>query len=128
MQVLLDTHALVWFLSGDKQLSAAARAVIEDENNPVLVSIACLWEIAIKASLGKLLLTDPFSVLFPAELANNGIDLLGISVAHTTAVASLPFHHRDPFDRLLVAQAIVERLAVVSADTMLDRYGVSRTW
>jgi PIN domain nuclease of toxin-antitoxin system len=92
------------------------------------LSTASLWEIAIKISLGKLALTEPFDVLIPAQLNLNGIELLEISVAHASMVANLPFHHRDPFDRLLIAQAQVEQMTIVSKDDTFDAYGIKRKW
>jgi PIN domain nuclease of toxin-antitoxin system len=128
MRLLLDTHSFLWFAEGDPRLSSAARALMEAAENTLLVSIASLWEIAIKASLGKLDLQEPFGTLIPRLLGEADIDLLGITVDHLTAVAALPFHHRDPFDRLLVAQAQVEQLPIVSHDAILDAYGTDRRW
>jgi PIN domain nuclease of toxin-antitoxin system len=99
MTLLLDTHAFLWFCQGDAQLSAAAKALIEDPSNRKLVSIASCWEIAIKVGLGKLTLGEPSGTYIPAALARTGFDILPISPAHATAVESLPMHHRDPFDR-----------------------------
>ena len=128
MKVLLDTHAFLWFIEDSPKLSAAARSVIEDGLNTPLLSVASLWEMAIKISLGKLVLTEPFETMVPEQLDLNGIDQLGIDFEHVTRVSKLPFHHRDPFDRLLVAQALVEELPIVSADSSLDAYGVRRLW
>ncbi len=128
MNVRLDTHTFLWFIAGSKNLSPKARKLIEDEANRVFLSAASLWEIAIKVSLGKLALSEPFETLIPAQLEMNSIEMLGISVSHTSQVASLPFHHRDPFDRLLVSQALTEEIPIVSADEALDTYGVARLW
>jgi PIN domain nuclease of toxin-antitoxin system len=128
MRLLLDTHTFLWFILGDPKTSAPAKALIEDENNEKLLSVASPWEIAIKASLGKLTLAEPFDVLIPREIHNNGFQLLPIRLNHLAAVATLPFHHRDPFDRLIVAQAIVEQMPVVRADAALDPYPISRLW
>ncbi len=128
MTYLLDTHALVWFMSGDSQLSARARILIDDEANELYFSVAGLWEIAIKYSLGKLNLHRPFDELFPAQLELNSINVLDISVEHLKTVCKLPFHHRDPFDRLIVAQSVVENLPIISTDAVLDRYSVNRLW
>jgi PIN domain nuclease of toxin-antitoxin system len=128
MRLLLDTHAFLWFVTANGRLSGAARAVIEDESNDSYVSAASTWEIAIKSSLGKLQLTEPYPVLVPREIDENGFIYLGIELTHTARVAELAFHHHDPFDRLLVAQALEEQLAVVSADAALDAYGVRRIW
>ena len=128
MNLLLDTHAFLWFIAGDSNLSKDARSAIEDENNTCYLSVASLWEIAIKVSLGKLELTEPFETLIPEQLAENGIELLDISVEQTALVASLPFHHRDPFDRLIAAQAQTEQMTLVSADEIFDIYDVTRLW
>jgi PIN domain nuclease of toxin-antitoxin system len=128
MRLLLDTHAFLWFIMGSPNLSAEARALIEDETNERFLSAASLWEMAIKSSTGKLTLSAPFDVLIPRQLSLNGIGLLGIEVAHAAVVSTLPFHHRDPFDRLLVAQAIVESIPIVSVDTAFDIYAVTRLW
>ena len=128
MRLLLDTHAFLWFFIGDASLSAPARALIEDESNEKFFSIASLWEIAIKTSMGKLTLSAPFDEIFPAQLSNNGIDLLPITPAHVSAITTLTFHHRDPFDRLLIAQAMIDQMGIVSADRALDAYSVTRLW
>jgi len=128
VNLLLDTHTFLWFIAGDSNLSKTARAAIEDENNSRYLSVASLWEIAIKVSIEKLELSEPFETLIPEQLAENGIELLDISVEHTALVASMLFHHRDPFDRLIAAQANVERMALVSADEVFDAYEVTRLW
>ncbi len=127
-RVLLDTHAFLWFVSGSAQLSPRAQALIADPTTEPLLSIASVWEMAIKISLGKLTIDAPFHTFISAQLRRNGIALLGISVDHTNQVVSMPFHHRDPFDRLLVAQAIVEQVPIVSADTVFSTYSTNRIW
>jgi len=128
MRLLLDTQAFLWFIADDPRLSVTARAVIEDPTNERLFSIASVWEMAIKHSLGKLVVADPFNRFVANELAGNGVALLHISLEHATALASLPFHHRDPFDRLIIAQAQSENVSILSSDEMLDRYSVRRIW
>ena len=128
MKLLLDTHTLLWFIAGSLNLSAAARTLIEDSANEKYVSIASLWETAIKISLGKMTLATTFDQLFPHQLVINGFDLLPIEIKHASAVISLPFHHRDPFDRILIAQAIEENMNLVSIDTVFDNYSVNRLW
>jgi PIN domain nuclease of toxin-antitoxin system len=128
VNLLLDTHTFLWFIAGDAILSKAARSAIEDEGNNLYLSVASLWEIAIKVSIDKLILSEPFEALIPEQLAENGIELLDISVEHTALIASMPFHHRDPFDRLIAAQAHVEQMTLVSADDAFDAYGVTRLW
>jgi PIN domain nuclease of toxin-antitoxin system len=128
VRLLLDTQALLWFLGGDRRLSVAARQAIEDLNNERLFSVAGMWKIAIKASLGKLQLHVPFATLFPGQLQANAVELLPIRAAHAAEVLVLPFYHRDPFDRMLVAQVRVEGASVVSSDPDLDPYGITRIW
>jgi PIN domain nuclease of toxin-antitoxin system len=102
--------------------------LIEDTFNQPFLSVASLWEMAIKVSLGKLELGQPFESLIPHQLKLNGIDLIEIKIQHTAVVSKLPFHHRDPFDRLLVAQATVEQMPIVSTDTTFDAYTIKRMW
>jgi PIN domain nuclease of toxin-antitoxin system len=128
MNLLLDTHTFIWFIMGSPNLSAYARALIEEVANEKFLSVASLWEIAIKLSIGKLTLSAPFDVLVPQQLSLNGFELLNIEIDHAAVVAALPFHHRDPFDRLLIAQAMVENMPVVSIDTVFDAYPVKRLW
>lgn len=128
MRFLLDTHTFLWFISDDESLSATVSELLESPDNDLLLSIASLWEMAIKVSLGKLTLEMPFLPFVLAQLQGNGIGILGVVPEHTGIVASLPFHHRDPFDRLIVAQAISEDVALVSKDEILDLYGITRIW
>jgi PIN domain nuclease of toxin-antitoxin system len=127
-QLLLDTHTLLWFFWDDSQLSGRAKALIEDANNRKLVSIASCWEIAIKVGVGKLDLGESSRTFLPREIASNNFELLPISLDHATMVEGLAAHHRDPFDRLLIAQSMLESLPLVSADVVFDQYGVSRLW
>jgi len=128
MKLLLDTHTLLWFIAGSATLSVSARSLIEDAANEKFVSIVSIWETAIKVSIGKMSLSAPFDVLFPHQLQINGFELLPVKVEHTSVITTLPFHHRDPFDRLLIAQAIKEKLTLVSADEIFDDYGMARLW
>jgi len=128
MRLLLDTHTFLWWLGDDPALSAKARSVIADGRNECYLSLASCWEMAIKSSLGKLRLSQPVERFIPDELSANGFQLLGIDFRHVAKVEALPFHHRDPFDRLLAAQALSEKMAIVSADTVLSEYGVRRIW
>lgn len=128
MKYLLDTHALIWFLEGDPRLSAHARSIIEDAGLAKSVSIVSLWEIAIKNSLGKLDLSQPFGELFPATLERNHIGLLWIAIAHLEEVTRLPFHHRDPFDRLLIAQARAESIPIIFVDSAFAPCAVQVEW
>lgn len=128
MRVLLDTHAFLWYITDDDQLSERAEAVISDGGNEVLLSVGSLWEITIKHGLGKLALKEPFGELMPRQLAVNDIGTLPIALAHLAVYAGLPLHHRDPFDRLLIAQAQSEELPVVSKDAAFDDYDVEVLW
>ncbi len=128
MRLLLDTHASYWYIEGEPQLSPTARTVIQDATNEVLFSPASFWEIAIKVSLGKWKLNRPYEDFIAIGLSQYGFQVLPILPTHTARLIGLPFHHKDPFDRLLVAQALVEQIAIVSADPALDAYGVTRLW
>ena len=122
-------HALfLWFVFGNVQLSEAARNAIEDEASTCFLSMASVWEMAVKVSIGKLPLEEPLDVFIPDQLQRNGIQLLPIHLAHALRVASLPFVHKDPFDRLIIAQGLVEPMPIVSADVVFDDYGVVRLW
>ncbi len=128
MRLLLDTHTFIWFVIGDPRIRPDLRERIANENNQKLLSKASVWEVAIKQSIGKLNFARPFRDVIEQQLATNGIDLLDISLAHIEIVASLPRHHRDPFDRLIIAQGIVENLPIISADTIFDAYPIQRIW
>lgn len=123
---LLDTHTFIWLSEDDANLPTNLKAVIE-EADAVYVSIASLWEIAIKLNIGKLSLQKNYETI-GSEIETSDITLLPISFADTVLVRSLPLHHRDPFDRMLVAQAISHSLAIISQDTQLDAYSIQRLW
>jgi PIN domain nuclease of toxin-antitoxin system len=127
MKLLLDTHTFLWFINDDPRLSAKAKALLESEAD-VLLSIASLWEIAIKTSLGKLSLPDAYDQFIPQQVTLNDFELLPIDISHLSMVSTLPFHHRDPFDRLLVEQSMVEKVPIVSADSIFKRYAVAQIW
>jgi PIN domain nuclease of toxin-antitoxin system len=128
MRVLLDTHAFLSWIADDASLSRRARETIASAENDCLLSAASCWEIAIKASLGKLEIDGTVERFVPHHLAVNGFAELPVDVRHAAGVARLPFHHRDPFDRLVVSQALAENLAIISADPIFRRYGVKRIW
>ena len=128
MRLLLDAHTVLWFVWDDIQLSANARALIVDPSNQKLVSAVTYWEIAIKVSIGKLDLGEPYRAFIPREINRNNFDTLPVSIDHAAVVSSLPFLHRDPFDRLLIAQAIVEQMPIVSRDTAFEAYPITRLW
>jgi len=124
LRLILDTHAALWWLTGDSRFGASAEAEIADATNQVLLSAAVVWEVAIKRSLGKLEVPDDLA----ATLLAGGAEPLPIGLEHAAAVEALPWHHRDPFDRLLIAQAIVERAALVSHDAAFSAYDVRVVW
>lgn len=128
MRVLIDTHAFLWWIEGDRALPGRARRMIADRENDCLLSVASVWELAIKSSLGKLKLTVPVQRYVVDNLAANSFGLLDIRLPHLGSIEGLPRHHGDPFDRLLVAQALAEDLPIVTADPIFRRYGVRRIW
>jgi PIN domain nuclease of toxin-antitoxin system len=127
MKLLLDTHAFLWFVTGDPRLSRRARRTIESDDAEPLLSAASVWEMAIKVSLGRLVLPTPVDEYIDEKRAE-GFGMLSIDWPHAAAVEKLPFLHRDPFDRLLAAQALTERLSLVSADPVFREYGVKVIW
>jgi PIN domain nuclease of toxin-antitoxin system len=128
MKLSLDTHALLWFLADDPKLSATAKGAIEDPANERWLSPISLLEIALKNRIGKLPLPAPFGALFPSSLVAEDIHLLPIEARQIEPLTTLPFHHNDPFDRVIAATSQVERLRLVSVDAILDAYGVTRLW
>lgn len=128
MGFLIDTHTLLWWVEDDPRLTANARNTIADADHICHVSVVTPWEVAIKASLGKLKLAKPVGRYFAEHLAANDFRLLGVSLEHAAAVEGLPLHHRDPFDRLLAAQARYEGITLISRDAVFDHYGVARIW
>ena len=128
MRVLLDTHALLWWLAGDDRLSLRARGVIADRRHEIVVSAASAWEVATKHRIGKLPGAGPLAVDFAREIERQGFTPLAISLDHAQSAGALPGTHRDPFDRMLIAQAREERLALVSLETVFDDYGITRIW
>ena len=127
MDILLDTHTLIWFLNGDKKLSHKVRECIETPFNLKFVSIASIWEIAIKISLNKFRFPKGFNN-FLEMVDDNGFDILPISFEHTLTVSSLDFIHKDPFDRLLIAQSICDNLTIATKDSFIEQYNVQTIW
>jgi len=127
-RLLLDTHVFLWWVADDPNLTAMARQAIADAHNECCLSLASCWEMAIKSSLGKLRLAKPVGRFVTEQLAANGFTLLNIELRHAVKIEKLPFHHRDPFDRLLIAQAITEKLIMVTADSVFTNYGVNILW
>jgi PIN domain nuclease of toxin-antitoxin system len=128
MRLLLDTHTLIWFFAGDFQLSNIARILIEDEDNHKLVSVASIWEMAIKNSKGSLTFDLPFQEYIDRKLTLEDFNPLNINLDHLNAIVTMPFHHKDPFDRLLIAQAMVEGIPILSKDSAFDAYSINRIW
>ena len=128
MRLLLDTHTFIWFVTDNPKLSDTARGLINYGNNEILISIASIWEMAIKQSTGKLSFGLPFRVFIEQQVSVNRIDILNINLEHIEVIVTLPFHHRDPFDRLIIAQAMVEQIPILSADSVFDAYPIQRLW
>lgn len=128
MRCLLDTHTYLWAVDDDRRLSHRAFDIIEDDSNELVLSIASLWEIAIKLGTGKLQIRGPFRELALVTPATRGVSLLSITPEHLDQVLQLPLHHRDPFDRMLIAQCNADDMSIISRDGALDRYGVERLW
>jgi PIN domain nuclease of toxin-antitoxin system len=127
MRLLLDTHALIWVSENDPQLSQSAKKALELASNTKFVSIATLWEMAIKINIGKLKLAKPLSIIIKDFQAND-IQLLSVEPAHILLIENLPLIHRDPFDRILIAQAISEGFTLVSNEVLFDEYSIDRLW
>ena len=127
MDLLLDTSAFLWFSEDNPKISSTARQYIENPNNTNFLSMASLWEIAIKLSLGKIELKIPFEK-FVELVEDNGFKILSITFEHTLNVSNLEFYHRDPFDRLIICQGIVEDIPIISSDSIFDKYEINRIW
>lgn len=128
MRAILDTNSFLWFISGNEKLSNAAKIFISDFNNELILSTASLREIAIKISIGKLELLQPYDKLIPQQLEENDIVILPIILKHLSKLIELSFHHRDPFDRLIIAQALSEDVPVISSDAIFSEYPVKLIW
>jgi PIN domain nuclease of toxin-antitoxin system len=129
MSYLLDTASFLWFVYDDRRLSNVAKSLISDPYATTYLSIASVWELAIKANLGRgLALHEPFPDFIDGELRTNRFELLEISVAHIKRIYALPLHHRDPFDRLLIAQSQIENIPVITSDAAFDHYSIQRLW
>ena len=128
MRLLFDTHTFLWFLLDDPQLSLTAKDFIIDPANDIEVSPATYWEIAIKISLGKYELPEPYDIFIEGEITANAFHILPIEPKHTAVLTTLPFYHRAPFDRLLIAQAMVEDIPILSVDSAFDAYPIIRLW
>jgi PIN domain nuclease of toxin-antitoxin system len=127
MSLLVDTHAFLWFMAGDRRLRRSARHAIEESNGQWWLSAASVWELGIKSSLGRLTLPAPLDEYIAAKV-QQGLRILSVDWTHAAAVERLAFHHRDPFDRVIVVQAQSERIAVVTKDPVFAKYGVRVVW
>lgn len=128
MRFLLDTHVFLWWITDDTQLSSRAREIIGQGENQIFFSAASAWEIAIKSGLGKLILPASPTVFISEQMALNHFDPLPVTISHALGVFALPDHHRDPFDRLLVTQARMENMPIITADPLIARYEVEIAW
>ena len=128
MRVLIDSHALIWYVDQDNLLSPSSYAAISDPTNELLLSAGSIWEIGIKVGLGKIILTQPFKLWINQAISDLDITVLPLSVEYVDVQSNLPRHHGDPFDRLIVAQSIIEQVPIISADPNLDAYGITRVW
>lgn len=128
MNCLFDTHALLWYLDGDSRLGLGAQRAIAAQGNTIFLSTVSYWEICIKLSLGKLRLSPQWPEAIDVAMRDGGMRWLHLSPLHARTIVNLPFHHRDPFDRMLVAQAMCEELAILSADPMMGLYDVTVIW
>lgn len=128
MKILMDTHTFLWFIEGDNNLSDAARSLIENHQYQKRLSIASLWEMSIKASLNRLELKTTFPNLIQNYVYNNGFDILSINAEHLEQLKRLPFHHKDPFDRLIIAQSLTENIPIITKDELFKRYTENLLW
>jgi len=128
MNYLLDTHTFLWFIAGNPNLSEKAKEIIEVPENRRFLSIASVWEISIKTSLKKLEINLPLNEFLSEQFSINSIELLDMNYEHVTNVVNLPFFHNDPFDRILISQAIIEKIPIISCDIVFDKYPISRIW
>ncbi|MEM7716558.1 MAG: type II toxin-antitoxin system VapC family toxin [Cyanobacteria bacterium P01_A01_bin.68] len=128
MKALLDTHAFLWWVTEDSRLSSTARNIITDSSNQLFLSTASAWEIVIKARLGKLTLPEPPEVYIPNSLAVNRFESLSIDLIHALQVVNLPDLHKDPFDRIIIAQSQVEKIPILTSDSQIKQYSVDVIW
>ncbi len=128
MMLLLDTHTFLWMSLDDPKLVENAKHLLADPDNDLFLSPASYWEIAIKISIGHYALSEPLDAFLNREIERNELSVVPIGVSHANTVAQLPFHHRDPFDRMIIAQALCEELTVVGKDEVFDKYNVKRIW
>ena len=128
MKYLLDTHALLWITTDDERLSDRVKDIYLNAENVIYFSMASVWELAIKTSIGKIKFEKDLDDFIEVHVKGNNISILKIELPHVLRIADLPFHHRDPFDRLIIAQAIEDNLSILGSDSIFDRYKVNRIW
>ena len=128
MKYLLDTHTLLWFINGDNRLNKRLIECIENYNNEIFISSVSLWEIAVKINIGKLKLRKEYKEFIPKQLEINNIEILNISHTHLIENINLPMHHRDPFDRLIISQALAENLTIITKDGNFKKYKIKLIW
>lgn len=128
MRTLVDTQAFLWLITGSARLSETARKIFLNPDNSLFISAASLWEICIKISLGRLSLRSGWLKIIQDEMKRNAVHWLPIEIMHCAELTKLPFHHRDPFDRMLIAQAMVENMQLLSSDRRLSDYAITRVW
>jgi len=128
MKLLLDTQAFIWWVNDSPNLSFKSRECIGNAHQRLFLSLASVWELAIKSSLGKIHFKQPLDLFLLDQLRLNSIRILDIRMQHVLQVKDLPFHHRDPFDRLIISQALLEKIPVISSDKTFDQYSITRIW
>jgi PIN domain nuclease of toxin-antitoxin system len=128
VRLLLDSHTLIWAVDNPSQLGQSAVAALQSPTNQLLISAGTIWELGIKTGIGKLVLSQSYRQWMSQAIIDLDLEILPLSVEYAAVQATLPMHHKDPFDRLLVAQAQIEKIPLVSCDVILDRYGISRLW
>lgn len=128
MNLLLDTHTLLWILTDDKKLSKTVKELFLSEENEIYISVASIWEIAIKVSIGRLNLSEPLKEFVQNHIKGNDIKILAVDAEDTYPIETLPFHHKDPFDRLIIAQSMTRNYPILSADVEFDAYPIKRIW
>ncbi len=128
MKILLDTHTFLWWVADDPQISANAKDIISDPNNEIYFSVVSAWEIIIKVGTGKLSLSEPPEIYIPSRVASNQFEILPVQISHILKINSLPNFHKDPFDRLLIAQSLVEDLSLITVDGAIAQYPVKTIW
>jgi PIN domain nuclease of toxin-antitoxin system len=128
MDYLLDTHSLLWIVTDDPRLSTKAKELFLDDDNEIYFSIASIWELAIKISLKRVILDEPLDIFIKSHIQGNNIKILPIEIKHVLKVENLPFHHRYPFDRLIISQGIVENIPIITKDSDFESYPIKKIW